>query len=220
MDGNRYAEFMIESEKGELKIKISAVVEIFEHDLKSVKGGKKVFFNSASNFLMSEKYLEKDDSLIMSVGNSMLNKDTLKTIKKIYDYVSQKMTYTGFNPGQIGAAKALKQLTGDCTEFTDLFVTLCRSCNIPAMAVDGYVLNYSVTPKHAWAEVFCNPYGWIRFDPTPGNLNVFNKLENQYIQFSTIKNDENLKGHFYSFSYWGDPILILEEIKMKVASKS
>lgn len=220
-DGNRYAEFLIESEKGEVKIKISAVVEIFKHDLKSAKAGMKVFFDSKSKYLLSEKNVELEDSLIQTLGHSMVNKDTLSAIKSIYDYVTQNMVYSGFNAGQVGAAKALKQLAGDCTEFTDVFVALCRSCSIPAMAVEGLVLNYSVTPKHSWAEVFCSPYGWIRFDPTPGNSNVFNKLVNQYIQFSTVRNDENLRGgHFYRYTYWGEPVLILEEIKMKMESKN
>jgi len=216
-DGIRYAEFLIEGESGELKIKISAVVEIFTHDLKTVKGGRQVLLGSATKYLLSEKFIEKDDSLIRTLGYSMLNGDTLRTIRSIYDFVSQNVKYSGFNSSQIGAVRALENLAGDCTEFTDLFVALCRSCGIPAMAVEGFVLNYSSTPKHAWAEVYCNPYGWIRFDPTPGNSNVFKKLSNQYIQLSTARNDEHLKGfHYYRFSYWGDPVLILEEIKMKM----
>lgn len=215
-DGNRYAEFVIEGENGEVKIKISAVVEIVTHDLKSVKGGKKAFFDSAGNYLLSEKFIEKDDGRIIAMGSSMGNKDTLSMIKSIYDYVSQNMVYKYFKTEQFGAAQALEGLTGDCSEFTDLFVALCRSCGIPAASVEGYVLNYSLSPRHAWAEVFCNPYGWIRFDPTPGNSNVFNKLTNQYIQLSTVRNDKNLNGfHYYKFRYWGEPVLILEEIVMK-----
>jgi transglutaminase/protease-like cytokinesis protein 3 len=214
-NGNKFAEFLIENEKGIIPIEIIARLEILTHDLNTVKKGKIASIDLPNKYLGSEKYIEKDDSLIRSMGRAMLGKNRLNTVKNIYSFVNQNMKYDGYNPNRKGAAKALNQLKGDCTEFADLFVALCRSCNIPAMVIDGYTLNYSVTPKHSWAEVYFDQYGWVRFDPTTGNSNVFNKLVNQYIQLYTGRNNENIGDfNFYRYTYWGDPILILEDLKL------
>ena len=215
-DGNRYAEFLLLSEKGEVTIEIAAQLTLLKHDLQSAKKGNKVCFEVAEKHLLSEKFIEKDDPMIQSIGLPVMNEDTLQRIRKLYTYVKQNIAYTGFNPGQVGAVKALQQLGGDCTEFADLFVALCRSCHIPSMTVEGYVLDYSGTPKHSWAEVYCGRYGWVRFDPTPGNSSVFNKLSNRYIQLSVIRNDDVLKGHhFYMYKYWGDPCFVKEAISFQ-----
>jgi hypothetical protein len=212
-NGTRYAEFLIESENGIFPISISVKIELFNHDFNSVKKGRRVSIDSPEKYLMSEKFIQKDDSLIKSWEPFLLDKDTLKTIKNIYDYVSNNMEYSLNYPGQKGASRALKQLTGDCTEFTDLFVTLCRSLNIPAIAVSGYVLDFSVSPLHSWAEVYCGKYGWFRLDPTTGRSSNFNILPNNYVHLSSIRNDETLRGsQIQSIAYWGEPIKIYEDI--------
>jgi transglutaminase-like putative cysteine protease len=215
-DGNRYAEFLLLSEKGVVTIEISAQLTLFKHTLQAAKKGKKVCFEVTDKHLLSEKFIEKDDRLIQSIGLSVMNLDTLKRIRKLCNYVKQNMTYTGYNRREVGAAKALEQLGGDCSEFADVFVALCRSCHIPAMTVEGYMLTYSITPKHSWAEVYCGRDGWVRFDPTVGITSDVNKLSNKYIQLSMVRNDDVLNGgHFYHYTYWGDPVFINEDVSFQ-----
>lgn len=215
-NGNQYAEFVIDTVKGDISIAVSVLVEPYKHDFTTVKKGTSVSFGLPGNFLHAEKYIEKDSSEITSRSSSFLRKDTLKTIKNIYNYVINALTYKSDYVGQKGAVKALQESSGDCTEFTDLFVAFCRSCNIPAIAAYGYVTHYSESPRHSWAEVYCPPYGWFQVDPTPGNQNTFKRLNSTYIQLSSTRNDENLgDGFFYRYTYWGDPIKIVENIKMR-----
>ena len=66
---------------------------------------------------------------------------------------------------------------GYCTYFASAFVTMARSLGIPARYVEGFLV--SGTPDedgfihvlnsmgHAWAEVYLEGYGWLRFEPTP-----------------------------------------------------
>ena len=65
---------------------------------------------------------------------------------------------------------------GYCVHFATAFVTMARSLGMPARYVEGflvvdrtrevYVLN---NMAHAWAEVYFEGYGWVRFEPTPAS---------------------------------------------------
>lgn len=73
---------------------------------------------------------------------------------------------------------------GFCGHFASAFVTLMRAAGVPARVVTGY-LGGTLNPvggyyllrqsdAHAWAEVWLEGEGWVRFDPTgevaPGRL--------------------------------------------------
>lgn len=73
---------------------------------------------------------------------------------------------------------------GFCGHFASAFVTLMRAAGVPARVVTGY-LGGTFNPvggyyllrqsdAHAWAEVWLDGEGWVRFDPTgevaPGRL--------------------------------------------------
>jgi protein-glutamine gamma-glutamyltransferase len=65
---------------------------------------------------------------------------------------------------------------GFCEHYAAAFVTLMRAAQIPARVVTGYqggefnsLSDYMVVRQrdaHAWAEVYLDPLGWIRVDPT------------------------------------------------------
>ncbi|MDA0820872.1 MAG: DUF3488 and transglutaminase-like domain-containing protein [Proteobacteria bacterium] len=65
---------------------------------------------------------------------------------------------------------------GFCEHYAAAFVTLMRAAQIPARVVTGYqggefnsLSDYMVIRQrdaHAWAEVYLDPLGWIRVDPT------------------------------------------------------
>jgi transglutaminase-like putative cysteine protease len=65
---------------------------------------------------------------------------------------------------------------GFCSHYASAFVTLMRVANIPARVVTGYqggelnpvgqFLEIRQAQAHAWAEVWLDKKGWVRFDPT------------------------------------------------------
>ena len=67
---------------------------------------------------------------------------------------------------------------GYCEYFASAMVMLLRDMGVPARYVLGYlpgkeagdVWTVDRSAAHAWAEVYFPKYGWIEFDPTPGNL--------------------------------------------------
>jgi len=69
-------------------------------------------------------------------------------------------------------AEVLRSRRGVCQDFAHLFLGLCRSVQIPARYVSGY-LAVEGDPtlrgelaSHAWAEVFLPGAGWLGLDPT------------------------------------------------------
>lgn len=89
----------------------------------------------------------------------------------ISDWVHENVT---FQPGASGptttAADIWQQRTGVCRDFTQLGVTFCRSMNIPARYVFGYLPDIGVKPASqpmdfcAWYEVYLGDRWWT-FDP-------------------------------------------------------
>ena len=214
--GNKYVQFILDNLSHKTEIVISVVLRLFVNDLSTNIENKKALNDTLVNFLNSEKYIEKDNKKITKTALKLQANTQEKTVQKIYTFVNQKIEYTGYNPTDIGATKALSTKQGDCTEFSDLFVALCRANNIPARVVEGMVTDYKNTAKHIWTEVYFDKYGWIRFDPTPGNSSTFKRMENKYIQLSIVRNDEILNNyHYWVYWYWGAPVEIKEYIEIE-----
>ncbi|MCL2560250.1 MAG: DUF3488 and transglutaminase-like domain-containing protein [Turicibacter sp.] len=72
---------------------------------------------------------------------------------------------------------------GYCVHFATAFVTMARSLGMPARYVEGFLVHTGPTVErgegmtidvlnnmaHAWAEVYFEGLGWIRFEPTPAS---------------------------------------------------
>jgi len=66
-----------------------------------------------------------------------------------------------------------------CQHFATAMVMMLRHEQIPARFVEGYLpgkklpdghFEVDASAAHAWVEVYFPTYGWVRFDPTPGNV--------------------------------------------------
>jgi hypothetical protein len=66
-----------------------------------------------------------------------------------------------------GVKKTLSQKFGQCWDFSDCFITLCRALGIPCRQVAGWLYGQS---GHIWAEVFYNKSEWRYVDPTGGGI--------------------------------------------------
>jgi transglutaminase-like putative cysteine protease len=84
--------------------------------------------------------------------------------------------------GLCGAERAvdcfLRVKAGYCEYFATTMAMMLRTQGIPARMAMGYLPGRKVSQStyeidrsaaHAWVEVFFPGYGWVRFDPTPGN---------------------------------------------------
>jgi transglutaminase-like putative cysteine protease len=206
-DGNRYAVFIIDSVKPKNEISMVFDVELYRCDLETIKKTKVTRRGPTEPYLLAEPYLEANDPVIIATAKKLKSRDALRTIKNIYKFVGNHIFWES-QTEERGAIFALKQKCGDSSEYTDLFVALCRACGIPAKRVCGYTTDLKLIPGHAWAEAYTNQYGWIRFDPTPGYDVRFEKLFYSYVQFSTTPNDPIMKNvpRMNFVSYWGGEV--------------
>ena len=223
-EGNDYAHFEFIEPPKELQVKINVRADLFRYDLSIARKKKKMRppddFDP-NDFLKHEKHIEKDHPLIKEIARKLKGNAQEGLVKDIHDYVVNHMGYGGYNRKSIGAAEAIQLREGDCSEYTDLFVALCRAEGIPSRVVSGYTVAAEITPKHAWAEVYFKKYGWVPFDPTwadkeNSSAREFHYLKSSYVYFTHIRSDPVLdNGHYYAYWYWGDKIEVEDTIEFK-----
>ncbi len=129
----------------------------------------------------------------------------------IQNLVENHLTYKSFFGKDLGAKYALKNANGDCTEYADLMIAMCRLNGLPARRVAGYtvkresndllssIFKYS---SHAWVEIYFTNLGWVPFDPTHSDgsrVTSFENLETKYVYYSY---DEKTKRKD-SWTWWG-----------------
>jgi transglutaminase-like putative cysteine protease len=86
-----------------------------------------------------------------------------------FEYLPQSTSVT------TGALEALELRHGVCQDFAHVLIGACRSLGLAARYVSGYLLTQpppgrprlvGADASHAWAAVWCPPFGWIALDPT------------------------------------------------------
>jgi len=155
---------------------------------------------------VSEECFECYDPDLIARSNSIVKSsdNAVEKAEKIYDWVKDNLDYDEYNGGDRGANWAYDNREGDCSEFSDLMITLLRIQSIPARKVAGICvsadptyrpeigdeLNYEASYDgskypdpdcsestflgHAWVEYYVPDIGWIVCDPTWGIDDHFN----------------------------------------------
>ncbi len=229
-NGNRYAEYVFVKPERRMKVEIIIRAELFRYDLLTAREKREqdLFVGPGlEDFLKQEKYIEKDDRQIQQIAESIEGQTEADIVKNIYNYVIDNLEYTLHGKKDWGAVKALQRKKGDCTEYADLFVAICRAKNIPARVVTGYTMRFDDdSPKHNWAEVYLQKYGWVPFDPSGGDVKnfifrniAFDRMRPVYLYLTNIRNDEVLGNyHFARYTYWGDRARLTDSIEFKQPS--
>ena len=132
-----------------------------------------------------EPLIQSDNSTIISKAHNVTEKSTTipESVSKIYSFVTKHLRYA-IQEEEKGAVWALENGVGDCSEYSYLFVALCRAIGIPARVQAGFAFHYSsetLEDGHMWAEYYLENYGWIPVDAT---WQLFNMLDSRH--FSAI----------------------------------
>jgi hypothetical protein len=113
-------------------------------------------------------FVESDHPAIVRLARQLDGGDPVRTAGRIFDWVAGHVQDAGYAAREHGALYALTQGRGDCSEYADLFVALCRASGIPARTVGGYVCRQSrvlqAADYHNWAE-FYHGGTWHLADP-------------------------------------------------------
>ena len=201
-DGERYVEFMFDELDQATTLEVSGLIELHRYDLTRARRHDDPPSPEArglDEFLRAERFIEKDDKEIQRVVRKLIRPKQSATIRALHKYVVSRLTYDGYQPKDIGARTALRKRKGDCTEFADLLVALCRAAKIPARQVEGYMTTWRGTPQHNWVEIHTSDHGWVPFDPMRVDQRQarYDRLPNEYIYLGVTRNNEALSGHHY-----------------------
>lgn len=122
-----------------------------------------------NDFLDPEPLIESNDPYIINLANDLIVDDTTicEKVESIYNFVLKEVKYEENLENMNGALVCLKKNKGDCNEFTDAIIALCRALGIPARKGNGIVFfendNLSF---HAFSEVYIPGVGWTVADST------------------------------------------------------
>ncbi|MFX1379541.1 MAG: transglutaminase family protein [Promethearchaeota archaeon] len=148
-----------------------------------------------SLYNVTEVFYNSSHPTLRALSNSIVGSRTnpVDKAEAIFNWIALNIDYEVQNQ-EIGAYEAYVQRKGDCSDISDLMITLLRIQSIPARKVTGFLitnipahrpaegnkyffdLNYigatqtqSSTNQilgHAWVEYYVPDIGWIACDPT------------------------------------------------------
>jgi len=215
-EGNsRYAIYELsETELGRISsIEIILELELYDYDLSVARKNStesKLRKNQRRWYLRKTGYYKLPEESLDTILNIQLT-DEVEKVNQIHDFVVDHLEYQTFFGKDKGAQYALKERWGDCTEYADLMIALCRYSDIPARRVSGYTVMQDTSQLlakifrssgHAWVEVYFNDFGWIPFDPThsDGSSTInFNNLTTKYIYVNFAEFEKGM-----SWRWWGN----------------
>jgi hypothetical protein len=129
---------------------------------------------------ISSKYLEDNEKFQIAhpviqgavkqvVGDQ---KNPYWIVRDIFDYINAHMYYE-MTGGWNTAPTVLSRGNGSCSEYTFVFISMCRAAGIPARYAGSVVVRGEDASMddvfHRWAEVYLPGYGWIPVDPSGGD---------------------------------------------------
>lgn len=148
-----------------------------------------------SQYLSAQEYWPVNSPQIQSLQAN------LSSPKDIYKFVVNYLNYDyqRFNSAKrLGALEALTNPQNAlCTEFTDLFITIARSHNIPAREIQGFAYSQDDKIKptnsnsdilHAWPQYYdSTTKTWVSVDPTwektTNGIDYFSDLDLNHFTF-------------------------------------
>jgi len=171
-------------------------------------------------YTQPEELIQSDNSEILSKAQNLTNgeSDVHEKVSQIYNFVDKHLSYA-IQKDERGALWALKNRTGDCSEYSYLFVALCRAAGIPARIQAGFAfhsIKETLQEGHMWAEYYLENYGWIPVDAT---WQLFDTMD--YRHFSSIQSIPEIMPYAnYVFNYTTGPDFLDEEQNVFLKSSS
>jgi transglutaminase-like putative cysteine protease len=124
--------------------------------------------DGALPFLLPSRYCPSDVAALGDlarevVGAAAPGYDQAEAIRA---WIRANVTYRyGTSDASMSALDTARERVGVCRDFTHLGMALCRSLNIPARMVVGYLYRLDPMDLHAWFEAFVDGR-WYTFDAT------------------------------------------------------
>jgi hypothetical protein len=129
---------------------------------------------------ISRTYLADDakywvyDSLIQRTAKEVIDGETncYWIGRKIFNYLIDKMHYE-LTGGWNVAPTVLARGSGSCSEYSFVYIALCRAAGLPARYAGAVTVRGDDASTddvfHRWVEIYLPHYGWIPVDPSGGD---------------------------------------------------
>jgi transglutaminase-like putative cysteine protease len=148
---------------------------------------------------IKEKYLENnekyhyDHPVIQNAVKEAIGGETNAYLifRGIFNYLIDHMYYE-MSGGWNTAPTVLARGNGSCSEYSFVYIAMCRAAGLPARYVGSVVVRGDLAciddVFHRWVEVYLPNYGWVPIDPSggdqdwPGNqANYIGHLANRFL---------------------------------------
>ena len=120
------------------------------------------YLNASILMPVGDRFSVLADSIIGDKGEG----GDLMKARSLYDYIIDNMRYAKIGDyGKGDSVYACDALTGNCTEFHSLFISLARSADIPARFAIGAAIpsdrdEGGISGYHCWAEFYAEGKWW------------------------------------------------------------
>lgn len=137
-------------------------------------------------------------------------------VRRLARHVQDHLRYE-LSGGWNVAPTVLERGTGSCSEYTFVFLALCRAVGIPARYVGALVVRQDDASTdrvfHRWPEVYYPGYGWVPADAQAGDsplpekqLDAMMSLENRFLVTTRGGGGSDLLGWTYNYQAdWACP---------------
>jgi hypothetical protein len=179
--GNVYASWKNVATEGKRSIMAEIDYRIVSLDISYIINSSLVTDYDKSSELYTkyttpEEFIQSDDSRIIRQAQNLTSgqNTTDQKVSKIYNFVTKHIRYE-VEDYERGALWALENGTGDCSEYSFLFIALCRAAGIPARTQTGFAFHSTsetTEDGHMWSEYYLENYGWVPVDATWQQLNA------------------------------------------------
>lgn len=167
-----------------------------------------------SAYTTNESLYRLESSIIQNAAQVARNGATNPywIARNIHDFVANRLTYNNDSHWDDAETVYLQQ-HGSCSEYTFLFIALCRANGLPARYVGGTRQRqdgtYVDTVFHRWAEVYLPPYGWVPIDVThddieggPPVYTYFGAVTDERFVTTVSGGSSEYLGWNYHVAYW------------------
>jgi tetratricopeptide (TPR) repeat protein len=119
-----------------------------------------------ATFLKSTGEITSDDRNVIEQARQIAgdDRDAWSVARKLADWTHKNLEWKSV--ARAGAAETLATREADCSEFSQLYVSMARSLGLPARIVSGLAYGGNSFGGHAWVEVWIGE--WVELDPTWG----------------------------------------------------
>jgi transglutaminase-like putative cysteine protease len=181
---------------------VNCVAELCEYEYERLEDEISIYEPSdrdLSLYTKDEYYIDSNSRQIQSIVDAVAGEETVpvKIAEKLYNYVTNRMEYdekrlTSGAGSYSYASEILQRGKGVCTDYSILYIALCRAAGIPAKFVQGIPVFSILTDgqgslpyAHAWVEIKLPVYGWVPIDVT---------TESGFMAYNYYLNMETYKG--------------------------